>query len=230
MYIFGKMIFFDIDDTLFDNSGAEIKAAERFYTKNQGLDHFAGRDDFVENWRATTETYLQMYIEGRLSFQEQRRYRLRDIFRQSFKESEADALFEQYLGLYEDNWELFPDALPCLDRLASLRLGIITNGNTRQQRQKLKELGIVDRFDIIIVSEDVGASKPEPQIFKYACKTACQKPSDCFYVGDKLEIDARAASAAGLTGIWLNRNQPKADLNGIHEIHTLDALQGDIFP
>ena len=230
MVIFGNMIFFDIDDTLFDNSGAEIKAAEWFYTKNQGLNHFAGRDDFVEKWRATTETYLQMYIEGRLSFQEQRRHRLRHIFRQSFKEREADALFKQYLGRYEDNWKLFPDALPCLDRLASLRLGIITNGNTRQQHQKLKELGIVDRFDTIIVSEDVGVSKPNAQIFRHACKTAGKKPSDCFYVGDKLEIDARAASDAGLTGIWLNRNQPKAEQNSIHEIHSLDALPGDKSP
>jgi putative hydrolase of the HAD superfamily len=224
------MIIFDIDDTLFDNSGAEIKAAERFYLKNQGLDHFAGMDDFVENWRGTTETYLQMYIEGRLSFQEQRRHRLRDIFRRSFKEREADALFEQYLELYEESWELFPDALPCLDRLASLRLGIISNGNARQQRQKLKALGIVDRFDTIIVSEDVGVSKPDPQIFNHACKTAGIKPSDSFYVGDKLEIDAQAASDAGLTGIWLNRNQPNAKQNSIHEIHTLDALQGDKFP
>jgi putative hydrolase of the HAD superfamily len=230
MVIFGKMIFFDIDDTLFDNSGAEIKAAERFYTRNQGLDHFAGLDDFVENWRAATETYLQMFIEGRLSFQEQRRRRLNHIFRQSFKEREADALFEQYLELYEDSWVLFADVLPCLDRLCSLRLGIITNGNTRQQRQKLAVLGIVDRFDTIIVSEDVGVSKPDPQIFRQACKTAGKELSDCFYVGDKLEIDARAASDAGLTGIWLNRSQPKAKQNSMHEIHTLDRLQGDTFP
>jgi len=224
------MILFDIDDTLFDNSGAEIKASEEFYIKNKELKHFAGLDDFVENWRATTETYLQMYIEGQLSFQEQRRHRLRDIFRQSFKAKEADALFERYLELYEESWALFPDALPCLDRLASSRLGIITNGNTRQQRQKLKALGIVDRFDTIIVSEDVGVSKPDPQIFIHACKTAGEKPSDCFYVGDKLEIDAQAASGAGLTGIWLNRNQAKTKQNSIHEIHTLDDLQGDTFP
>ena len=221
------MILFDLDDTLFDNSGAEIKAAKRFYEKNQGLDHFAGPDDFVEKWRVTTETYLQMFIEGWLSFQEQRRHRLKDIFRQSFSEGEADALFKQYLELYEDNWELFTDVLPCLERLASWSLGIITNGNSSQQRQKLNELGISDCFDIIIVSEDVGVSKPDPQIFRHACKTAGNKPSDCFYVGDKLETDALAASAAGLTGIWLNRNHLKAELNGIHEIHTLDALQGD---
>ena len=219
------MILFDIDDTLFDNSGAEIKAAERFYEKSLGLDHFAGRDDFVEKWRATTEIYLEIFIQGRVSFQEQRRLRLRDIFRKPFSEEEADTLFEQYLGFYEDNWELFPDALPCLKRLGPPGPGIITNGNGSQQRQKLEALGIADCFDIIIVSEDVGVSKPDPQIFRHACKAAGQDPSDCLYVGDKLKTDALAASAAGLTGIWLNRNRLKAEHNGIHEIHTLDALQ-----
>ena len=63
MYIFGKMIFFDIDDTLFDNSGAEIKAAGRFYQETSGLGHFEDLDDFVDQWRASTETYLQMFIE-----------------------------------------------------------------------------------------------------------------------------------------------------------------------
>ena len=65
MCIFQLMILFDLDDTLFDNAGAEIKAAERFYEKHQELDRFADRDDFVKEWRATTEIYLQMYIEER---------------------------------------------------------------------------------------------------------------------------------------------------------------------
>jgi putative hydrolase of the HAD superfamily len=223
------MIFFDIDDTLFNNTDAEIKAAQRFYAQSRGLEHFAGIDDFVQQWRTSTETYLQMFIDGRIPFQEQRRRRLRDIFRESFSDKAADALFEQYLQLYEDSWALFPDVVPCLDRLASLPLGIITNGNSEQQRQKLRELGIIDCFDIIVVSEEVGTSKPDPQIFKHACKTAQKMPSSCFYVGDKLETDALAASAAGLNGIWLNRNHPKSQPNRIREIDTLYALQGDNF-
>jgi len=193
------------------------------------LEHFADQDDFIGQWRAATETYLQMFIDGQISFQEQRRQRLRNIFRQPFHKREADALFEQYLGLYEDSWELFADVIPCLDRLAPLDLGIISNGNTSQQRQKLEDLGIIDRFDTIVVSEDIGISKPDSQIFLHACKAANQTPSDCFYVGDKLETDALAAGKAGLTGIWLNRYDQNYDQNDVREISTLDALQGDNF-
>ncbi len=221
------MILFDIDETLFDNSGAEIKASKRFYQKTKGLDHFEDLDDFVGQWRVTTETYLQMFIDRRLSFQEQRRRRLRDIFRQPFSDEEADALFKKYLLYYEESWELFPDVRPCLDRLALLGLGIITNGNSCQQRQKLRELGIIDYFDVIIISEDVGVSKPDPQIFIQACKAANQTPSNCIYVGDKLETDALAASEAGLMGTWLNRKRQKSTHDNIQVIYSLNELHGD---
>lgn len=218
------MIFFDIDDTLFDNSGAEIKAARRFYQKTRGLNHFQDLDDFVGQWRATTETYLQMFIDRRLSFQEQRRLRLRDIFRQPFSDGEADALFEKYLLYYEESWDLFPDVRPCLDRLAPLGLGIISNGNSNQQRQKLRVLGIIDCFEIIIISEDVGVSKPDPRIFIQACKATNQTPSNCVYVGDKLETDALAAAGAGLMGTWLNRKRQISTHDNIQVIYSLNQL------
>jgi len=34
-------------------------------------------------------------------------------------------------------------------------------------------------------------------------------PSKCYYIGDDLHTDAKAASEAGLKGIWLNRDQEK---------------------
>ena len=148
------MIFFDIDDTLFDNSGAEIKAARRFHQETRGLEHFQNPEDFVYQWRATTEIYLQRFIDKKISFQDQRRHRLRDIFKRSFSHAEADALFNEYLKYYEENWELFADVLPCLDKLSSLALGIISNGNSSQHAmeehveiQSLARLyDILDRF------------------------------------------------------------------------------------
>ena len=43
-----------------------------------------------------------------------------------------------------------------------------------------------DRVEIIIISEEVGFSKPRPQIFRHACNAAGKNPSDCVYVCDKL--------------------------------------------
>jgi len=37
------------------------------------------------------------------------------------------------------------------------------------------------------------------------------EPESVLYVGDRLDVDARAASAAGLTGVWLNRSASDDD-------------------
>jgi len=219
-----RVIFFDIDDTLFDNTGAEIKAAKRYYQEFPELHVHGGEDEFIQRWRQTTEIYLQLFIERRISFQEQRRKRLRDIFRRPLNDREADTLFNIYLNHYEKSWQLFEDVTPCLDRLEAFRLGVITNGNTRQQCQKLRDLGIMDRFEIVLVSQAIGISKPEKEIFLHACKTAAEKPQDCLYIGDKLDVDAHAAQKAGLKGIWLNRRNLKAATAGISEINGLNEL------
>ena len=90
--------------------------------------------------------------------------------------------------------------------------------------KKLKNLSILDRFEVIIISDDIGIPKPDPKIFWHGCKTANENPEDCYYVGDNLDTDAKAASAAGLTGIWLNREQEKGNHAALMEIGTLSKL------
>jgi len=55
-------------------------------------------------------------------------------------------------------------------------------------------------FEEVLTSGEIGASKPCPEAFQLACERLCVAPKTVLYVGDRLDIDARAASAAGLTG------------------------------
>ena len=117
----------------------------------------------------------------------------------------ADRYFEIYRAYHEASWQLFPDVIPALDALKEQRLGIITNSNLAYQTNKLKRLGILDRFEWLVASEQVGVAKPDPAIFIEACRRAQAEPRDCVYVGDDFEKDAVASQAAGLRGIWVNR-------------------------
>ena len=80
-------------------------------------------------------------------------------------------------------WGLFPDVVDTLDALGSFRLGVISNGASLHQRQKLEAVGILDRFEIVVISEDVGVAKPDPQVFKAACQAAGAPPSACLARG-----------------------------------------------
>ena len=165
-----------------------------------------------------------IFFANQISFQQQCRKRLREIFQTDISDEQADRLAAIYLKFYESNWGLFDDVIPCLNLFRSRKLGIISNGQKVQQRQKLRNLSIIERFAVIIISDDIGVSKPDPKIFRYGCKTANKKPADCYYVGDNLDTDAKAASAAGLTGIWLNREQEKGNDASLMEIRTLSQL------
>ncbi len=201
------MIFFDIDDTLLDNQGAESAAAKDFYYPFKGV-FPVSPDEFAHNWRITTERHIQRYLSGELSFQGQRRERLKEIFSHNciLSDGEADDLFQKYLGYYEKNWRLFPDVMTCLEQLRDVRLGIISNGDSIQQRQKLTVTGIIERFSVVLISDDLGTSKPDSKIFLEACRMAAVSPLECWHIGDNFEADFQGSLSAGMKGIWLTRN------------------------
>ena len=203
------MIFFDIDDTLVTHSQAQSQAARLFW------EAFADRlpysqPEFPAVWDAVMRTHFAAFAAGQISFAEHRRRRVREIFADAVSDSEAGALFQAYLRHYEDCWALFDDVLLCLDALRSFPLGIISNGNGKQQRRKLHRLGIAERFQVVIISEEVGLWKPKAEMFWEACRQAETDPGECVYVGDSLTTDALASQAAGMRGVWLNRTQLSA--------------------
>ena len=102
-------------------------------------------------------------------------------------------------------WSLFPDVIPCLERLVGYRLGIISNGQGAQQRKKLERTGIADRFHVTVISGDHGCPKPQEDIFLRACLALDTSPEDAVYVGDHYDLDAEGARRAGLAGVWLDR-------------------------
>jgi putative hydrolase of the HAD superfamily len=109
--------------------------------------------------------------------------------------------------------------------LSGHALGVITNGNTEQQRKKLKTLGLTERLSMVVTSEEAGVAKPDPRIFRRASEQAAVKPTHCYYVGDRLDTDAQAAAQAGFSGIWLNRKGVQTAVDGIRTICDLSALK-----
>lgn len=220
------MIFFDIDDTLVTHSQAQKLAAQLFWAEFTTRLPYT-RQEFPAVWDVVMRKLFATFAAGQISFREHRLRRMREIFSAGdppLLEEEADANFRVYLSHYQDSWTLFDDVLACLGALAGHRLGIISNGNGEQQKRKLHRLGIGDKFPTIVISEDLGMWKPKPEIFWEACRQASVKPQDCLYVGDDFAIDAQASLAAGMRGVWLNRNQLPVPKAGVFVISTLTEL------
>lgn len=213
------MIFFDLDGTLLDHDAAERQGALAFAAAF-GLDE----SGFVTTWQAASERYMDRFLAGEIDFAEQRRLRVQELLGRALSDAEAAAVFGVYLDAYEGGWRLYPDVLPCLERLEGTKLGVITNGNREQQLKKLEATSILAKFALVVTSEAAGAAKPEPEIFHFACGRAGVERTNCVYIGDRLDTDARAAARAGLHGIWLDRAANNTEVSDVEVVRSLGDL------
>lgn len=120
----------------------------------------------------------------------------------------AGALGEHFARERRRLHHVFPDAPDALRALAGAghRLGLLTNGASCLQREKLAASGLADRFDAVVVSADpaVGVAKPDPRPFRAAL--AALGATTATMIGDSLEKDIAGARGAGLDAVWVNRN------------------------
>jgi putative hydrolase of the HAD superfamily len=215
------VIFFDIDDTLLDHRKAMRAATIALHTR-LGLP--ISTQDFLSRWYAAHSRYYPRYLNGEMSVTAARRARIRETIDCALSDLEADDLFASYLASYEASWNLFSDVMPCLNRLSSFRIGVISNGHSEEQRRKLACFGLTDRFEHVLISDECGFPKPRPEIFAAACSAVHLAPSEAVYVGDQYAIDATAARNAGLRGIWLDREGTATSEHLPPIIQSLDYL------
>jgi len=122
--------------------------------------------------------------------------------------------------------EVFADAAGALSRLqGSHSLALVTNGAACLQREKLAASGLVESFEAVIVSEDVGAAKPDASVFERALELLDIPGERVVMVGDSFAKDIEGALSAGLGAVWLNRNgAPPTARPDVTEISTLAEL------
>ncbi|MER7129402.1 HAD family hydrolase [Streptosporangium saharense] len=229
-------LLFDLDGTLLDHDTAAATAFTTALTgtTGTGVDHEAAR----RRWSELERHAMDRYLAGELTFTGQRRLRVTTLFAELglgvWEAPQADAWFTGYLRHYEAAWRAFPDVAPCLAALAAsagepLRLGIITNGDAAQQREKVERVGLGTALPVLVASSEVGVAKPRAEIFHAACAAIGLPPERVAYVGDRHDVDAAAATAAGLYGVWLNRaGSPGPD--GLPAVRTLAEVPALLLP
>jgi len=215
------VVLFDIDGTLVDHDEAEKEAVLALH-RRLGLGGIFG--DFHVRWRVALERHYARFLAGELSSQEQRRARLREVLGSPLSDADADALIAGYLDDYLSHCRLYADVEPALAELSGHRLGIISNGELGQQRTKLLRNRIAQHFATMVMSADCGSAKPAAAIFHIACNRMNVPPSEAVYIGDRRDIDAEAALAAGLHAIWVDRAGTADSGEPLMHIRSLSSL------
>ena len=140
-----------------------------------------------------------------------------DVFR-SEMEKEARADLHEYRGALEsfgisfgEKWNSefitpYPEAKEVLSELKKrYKLGIIANQPLDTRKRMAEEWGLSELFDLMIISAEVGFSKPDPRLFKEALYKAQTTADKCVMIGDKLTNDIAPAKALGFKTVWVRQ-------------------------
>lgn len=208
-----RAVGFDLDGTLFDHRGSATAAADGFLSEF-GV---APTDHTRELWFAAEEHEFERWRAGDIGFRQQRRNRVTTVFGALGLETPdtpegLDSVFDRYLAAYRAAWRLFPDSEDVLRRLRlrGVRIGILTNGNQEQQREKLERTGLMDLVDTVCVSEEIGAQKPDRRAFDILAERLGVAPGGCHFIGDSPEHDVAGARDAGMSASLIERHRPEA--------------------
>lgn len=107
-------------------------------------------------------------------------------------------------------------------------LGIITNGLKQVQRPKLIKSGLIDYFKVIVVSDEIGISKPQPAIFEHAFEEMNFPAKEkVLMIGDSLTSDIQGGINYGIDTCWYNfkDNKNTSTIKPTYEVNHLAALK-----
>lgn len=101
--------------------------------------------------------------------------------------------------------EPFPDTAGALSELATMgvRLGLLSNAWPSLE-EDYRRWGLRDRFDVFVISSQVGMMKPQPSIYRLACDQLGASPRATLFVDDVSEYVA-AAIDCGMHGVVMDR-------------------------
>ena len=203
-----KHLFFDLDRTLWDfekNSHEVLLELYQYYDLlNKGI---VDSKVFIERYKYHNEKLWDLYRQNKIEKYKLRNERFKitlDEFGINSPEL-ATNLGEDYVAHCPKKTNLFPYVHSTLTYLKErYALHIITNGFEEVQYQKLENSNLIDYFEQIITSEQVGFKKPSQQIFKFSMLKAFAKPSDSLMIGDDLHADILGAKDIGMAQVFFN--------------------------
>ena len=126
-----------------------------------------------------------------------------------------------------DWWTAFDDALPTLTALreAGFRLGTIANARGLIMG-RLHKTGLLEGFDAITYSEEVGYAKPDKRLFDVALGRLNVLAANAVHIGDRWREDVQGARGAGLRPILIDRadDHPNVECDRIRRLDELPEL------
>lgn len=215
-----KAVLFDIDDTLLDFQTGNRNAVNQLmdelgYLHPQRYDQYEAVN--LECWAALEK--------GEMTQAELRRERFIRFFARYSVPGDPLCAAERFVDLLGAQSILMPHAKEVVQELsAHIPVIIVTNGISTIQRNRIDKSPLKGLITNVIISEEIGISKPQPEIFMMALNPLGIAPCDALMVGDGINSDIRGANNAGIDACWLNPSGLSLP-DGVHAEYTIKDIR-----
>lgn len=199
-----SLLTLDLDNTLWETDPVIVRAERACHdwivtNVPQAADFYS-----MEAIREYRNQIAECYPDLRFRVSRLREEVLRRVFMQSGidRERAAGLASEAFQVFYRTRSQvtLFDGAREALGLLSQqYRLMAVTNGNA-----DLQLIGIDHLFEAHFSAEQIGAPKPQPDLFQAALQLAGVSAEECIHIGDHQEQDIAAAARLGIATVWVN--------------------------
>jgi putative hydrolase of the HAD superfamily len=207
-----KNLFIDLDDTIYDFSGASRESFRETYDLLNYERYFDSFEHYLSLYEPYNLELWRIYGEGKITKEElnRRRYShplecvgVNDL-------QLADTFCREALGRIPTKGPLMTGALELLEYLRpKYNMYILSNGFKELQSRKMRTAGIDGYFDALILSEDIGINKPNRELYEYALVRTGSKLNESLMIGDMFDTDIVGAANIGMEQMYYNPKEKK---------------------
>ena len=198
-----QYLLIDNDNTIMDFNAAESKALQDVLTNN-GL---PADPETVQTYHHINDALWKALERGETTQKELKVERFRQLLsylgREELSAETLGAEFAANLGQHAD---LLPGAEEFIRAIhGKMKIALVSNGVSAIQRGRLSRCPLTPLFDAIVISEEVGAAKPDPRLLHVAMDMlGCTDKAQAVMMGDSLTADIPAAVNAGVDSIYFS--------------------------
>jgi putative hydrolase of the HAD superfamily len=207
-----KAIFLDWDDTIGDFSRSAKCALTTMFEIHQ-LYQYTDYDTFVQKYSEHNTLLWEQYGRDEVTKEVLKIDRfLYPLMHACGMEETSETrvlarrMCEDFLRMTNHFFSIIPDADKMVKTLASrYPLTIVSNGFVESQYLKFRKSGLEPYFTHVVLSEEVGAQKPNPRIYEEALRINGITADEALMIGDSYTSDVEGARAAGIDQMWFRR-------------------------
>lgn len=199
-----KWILFDADNTLFDFDQASFMALKALLSE-LGIEQSEHENIWAIYEKINHEVW-RSFEKGQMDAVTLRSRRF-DLFFERIEINHMSGVLanKKYLDNLVEYSFLLDGALELLNKLDAYNLVIITNGLKEVQRRRYDKLNMDRYFEHLVVSDEIGKSKPNIDFFDHTFELIGQpSKSEVLVVGDNLMSDIKGGNNYGLDTVWYN--------------------------